>query len=44
MAWGVAAALADPGSAPPAIHGADAAAVSYPGFFDELDRVVSRAG
>ena len=44
MAWGVAAALADPGSAPPAIHGADAAAVSYPGFFDELDRVVSGAG
>ena len=44
MAWGVAAALSGPEGSPLPIQGAEAAAVSYPGFFDELDRVASGAG
>ena len=40
MAWGVAAALCDPPSGASVIEGGDAAAVSYPPFFDELMRVI----
>jgi 3-phosphoshikimate 1-carboxyvinyltransferase len=40
MAWGVAAALCDPASGASVIEGGDAAAVSYPPFFDELIRVI----
>jgi len=40
MAWGVAASLAGPG-ATSTVGGAEAAAVSFPGYFDELARVSS---
>ena len=41
MAWAIAASLADPGSGESEIAGADAAAVSFPGFFDALRAAVT---
>ena len=40
MAWGIAAALCDPGSGASLIEKADAAAVSYPKFFDDLQATI----
>ena len=41
MAWAVAAALVDPAAGDCVIDGADAVAVSYPGFFDDLGALTS---
>ena len=39
MAWAIAAALVPPGGGESVIEGADAAAVSYPGFYGDLARL-----
>ena len=41
MAWAVAASLAAPGAGVTVIDGADAVAVSYPGFFDDLAQLTT---
>ena len=44
MAWAVAAALAGKGSGTSVIHGAEAASVSYPAFFEDLGAALSGSG
>jgi 3-phosphoshikimate 1-carboxyvinyltransferase len=44
MAWAVAAALAGEGSGDSVIEGSEAAAVSYPAFFEDLEAALSGSG
>ncbi len=42
MAWAIAGALVEPGGGDTVIDGADAAAVSYPNFYADLRRLLTR--